>query len=333
MRLSFEPVTLKLRRPFSIAHGVSLTRENVLVRLDGGLGEAPAVAYHGETAERIVAYLSELELGAFEDPCLIDDVLGALPPGSAAARAGVDIALHDLWGQALKQPLYRLFGLNPSRIPESSVTIAMDTPAAMAHAAASAREAILKIKLGRGDDEARIRSVRASTRATLRADANGGWSLERACTLLPLLAEHDFELVEQPLAAGDLDGLAALRRLPVRPLVFADESILSCADIVAHRELVDGVVIKLAKCGGIRAAVQQIAVAHGLGLRVMLGCMVETSVAVTAAAHIAPLVQYVDLDGPLLIGNDPLSGVRYEDGRLILPSGPGLGLTPKDSSQ
>jgi len=331
MRLSFEPVTLDLRRPFNIAHGVSLTRRNVLVRLDAGIGEAAAVAYHGETAEGIVRYLSELDLGAFEDPCLIDDVLGSLPPGSAAARAAVDIALHDLWGQTLQQPLYRLFGLNPSAIPPTSVTIAIDTPQAMAEAAAAARESILKIKLGAAGDEARIRSIRAATRATLRADANGGWTREQAEKLLPVLAEHDFELVEQPLPAGDMDGLGALRRLRPRPLVFADESILASADILAHRGLVDGVVVKLAKCGGIRAALRQIAVAHGAGLRVMLGCMVETSVAVTAAAHIAPLVQHVDLDGPLLITNDPFGGVRYADGRLTLPDGPGLGLRPKDS--
>jgi L-alanine-DL-glutamate epimerase-like enolase superfamily enzyme len=331
MRLSFEPVTLTLRRPFNIAHGVSLTRRNVLVRLDAGIGEAAAVAYHGETAEGIGAYLSQLDLGAFDDPRLIDDVLASLPPGSAAARAAVDIALHDLWGQVLEQPLYRLFGLNPRKIPPTSVTIAMDAPDVMAEAAAGARESILKIKLGSGDDEARIRSVRAATRATLRADANGGWTLKQAERLLPVLADHDFELVEQPLPAGDREGLRALRRLSSRPQVFADESILSSADILAHRELVDGVVVKLAKCGGIRAALRQIAVAHGAGLRVMLGCMVETSVAVTAAAHIAALVEHIDLDGPLLISNDPLRGVSYEDGRLTLPDGPGLGLRPKDS--
>ncbi len=331
MRLSFEPVTLNLRRPFNIAHGVSLTRRNVLVRIDAGIGEAAAVAYHGETAEGISSYLSRLDLGAFDDPCLIDDVLGSLPPGSAAARAAVDIALHDLWGQRLQQPLYRLFGLNPSRIPPTSLTIALDTPEAMAQAVASARESSLKIKLGAGDDEARIRGIRAATRATLRADANGGWTRQQAAKLLPVLAEHDFELVEQPLAAGDEDGLAALMRMRPRPLLFADESIRSSADILAHRGLVDGVVVKLAKCGGIREALRQIAVAHGAGLRVMLGCMVETSVAVTAAAHLAPLVQHVDLDGPLLISNDPLSGVRYDDGRLTLPDGPGLGLRPKDS--
>jgi L-alanine-DL-glutamate epimerase-like enolase superfamily enzyme len=189
----------------------------------------------------------------------------------------------------------------------------------------------LKIKLGTSDDAARVRNIRAATRATLRADANGGWTLEQAEKMLPLLAEHDFELVEQPLAAGELEGLGALMRLAPRPLVFADESIRSSADILAHRGQVDGVVLKLAKCGGIRETQRQIALAHAAGLRVMLGCMVETSVAVTAAAHLAPLVEHVDLDGPLLIGNDPVRGVGYEDGRLTLPSGPGLGLRPRDA--
>ncbi|HTQ05696.1 MAG TPA: dipeptide epimerase [Polyangiaceae bacterium] len=330
MQLSFEPLTLKLRRPFNIAHGTSHTRQNVLVRIDGGIGEAAAVPYYGETADGIAAYLSALDFRAVADPFEIEDLVAALPPGSPAARAAVDIALHDLWGQALDQPLYRLFGLNPNRIPATSFTLAMDTPRAMAEAAAAASETSLKIKLGAGDDAARIASVRAATRAPLRADANGGWTREQALRLLPLLAEHGFELIEQPLPAGDVDGLRALAELRSRPPIFVDESIATSADIVAHRGLVDGVVVKLAKCGGIRAALRQIAVAAACDMDVMLGCMVESSVAVTAAAHLAPLAKYVDLDGPLLIDNDPLRGVEYRGGRLVLPAGPGLGLCSRD---
>ncbi len=327
MRLSFEPITLNLRRPFHIAHGVSHTRRNVLVRLEGGVGEAAAVAYHGETAESIGAYLSALDLGNVDDPSALDDVLGSLPPGSAAARAAVDMALHDLWGQRLGQPLYRLLGLNPNRIPPTSFTIAIDTPEEMARAASSATESIVKIKLGSADDEARIRSVRNATRARLRADVNGGWTREQARRFLPLLKEFDVDIVEQPLPAADVEGLRELMSLRPRPQIFVDESIFTSADILAHRGSVDGVVVKLAKCGGIREAVRQIAVAGAAGMDVMLGCMVETSVAVTAAAHLAPLVQHVDLDGPLLIDNDPASGVRYMGGRLVLPAGPGLGLS------
>jgi L-alanine-DL-glutamate epimerase-like enolase superfamily enzyme len=186
--------------------------------------------------------------------------------------------------------------------------------------------AIFKLKLGSEADAERVAAVRALTSAPLRVDVNGGWSRERAEELLPLLAEQGVELVEQPLPAGDLEGLARLSRLRSRPAIFVDESIKASADLLAHRGLVEGVVIKLAKSGGMRGAREQIALARELGLQVMLGCMIESSVAVTAAAHLAPLAQYVDLDGPLLIQNDPFRGFRYERGRIELPDRPGLGL-------
>jgi L-alanine-DL-glutamate epimerase-like enolase superfamily enzyme len=157
-------------------------------------------------------------------------------------------------------------------------------------------------------------------------DVNGGWSVERAERMLPLLVEQGVELLEQPLPAGDLDGLRRLSALPSRPPIFVDESIKTSADILAHRGLVEGVVIKLAKSGGIRPALEQIAVARACGLQVMIGCMIESSVAVTAAAHLAPLAGYADLDGPLLIANDPYRGLRQQRGRLELPAAPGLGL-------
>jgi L-alanine-DL-glutamate epimerase-like enolase superfamily enzyme len=328
MKLHAEPVTLVLRRPFHVAHGASDIRSNVLVRLESGLGEAAAVPYYGETQAGILEYLRGLDLAAVGDPFQIEEILGGLPAGSAAARAAIDIALHDHVGQLLGQPLYRLLGLNPARIPPSSITIAIDSPEAMAEQAAATGWPILKIKLGIAGDEARLRSIRGATDATLRADANGGWSRAEAAALLPLLAELGVELVEQPLPPGDLDGLRALFAMRTRPRIFVDEGVCSIADIVAHAGVVDGVVIKLAKAGGIREALRQITVARGLGLSVMLGCMIESSVAVTAAAHLAALAQYVDLDGPTLIQNDPVQGVRYDKGRLILPDRPGLGLEP-----
>jgi L-alanine-DL-glutamate epimerase-like enolase superfamily enzyme len=326
MRLTWEGVTLELALPFHIAHQRSETRRNVLVRLDSGIGEAAGVSYLGESEAGIALYLSQLDLGELEDPTQIDEVLARLPAGSAAARAAVDIALHDLWGQQLGQPLYRLLGLNPARIPPSSFTIAIDTPELMAKRAAEARLPVLKIKLGDAQDEARIRAIREACSATLRVDANAGWSRDKAARLLPVLAELGVELCEQPLPAGDLDGLRALAAVHPRPALFADESIKTCADIVSHAGLVDGVVIKLAKCGGLREAWRQIGVAHALDLRVMLSCMIETSVAVTAAAQLAPAVEHVDLDGPLLIVNDPYVGVQYRGAELVLPEGPGLGL-------
>lgn len=326
MRLSFEPCPLSLRQPFAIAHGVSLSRENVLVHIEGGTGEAAAVPYLGERSELIIDYLQRVDLDAADDPCVLDDILGRLPEGSAAARAAIDIALHDAFGQRLGQPLFRIFGLNPDRIPATSLTIPIGSPEQMAAQARDAGMPILKIKLGTDQDEARLDAIAQATRATLRADANAGWTRAQALRLLPALAERGVELIEQPLAAGDLEGLQALSRLPERPAIFADESIRCTADIVRHAGSVDGVVIKLAKSGGIRAALRDIGVARALGLDVLLSCMIESSVAVTAAAHIAPLCQKVDLDGPLLIDDDPYVGVTYEGATLRLPSSPGLGI-------
>ncbi len=329
MQLSWQPLTLQLIHPFRIAHGVSDTRENVLVRVEGGVGEAAAVPYHGETRDGIIQYLQRLDLTRFSDPSELANILKELPLGSTAARAAIDIALHDAWGQALQQPLYRLFGLDPTRIAPTSFTISLDTPEHMAEQARASHALILKIKLGTDADEARLSAIRRATNTPLRVDANAGWTLARARQLLPLLAEHGVELVEQPLPAGDLDGLRALRELRSRPAIFADESIKTSSDILAHQGLVDGVVIKLSKSGGLHAAREQITLARSLGLEVMLGCMIESSIAVTAAAHLAPLAQYIDLDGPLLIRNDPFVGVEYDAGRVRLPDRPGLGLLPR----
>lgn len=332
MELAWQPLTLELERPFTIAHGQSDTRTNVLARLEDGIGEAAGVPYLGETEAGIVAYLERVDLRDLDDPTQLDEVLARLPSGSAAARAAFDMALHDLWGKRLGQPLHRLLGLNPARIQPTSFTIAMAAPEVMAAQARSLVLPILKIKLGDALDEARVVALRQACASRLRADANAGWTREKAARLLPRLAELGVELVEQPLPAGDLDGLASLARIQPRPPIFADESIKTMADIVAHAGKVDGVVIKLAKCGGIREAWRQIHVAHALGLEVMLGCMIESSLAVTAAAQLAPLVDHVDLDGPLLIKNDPFAGLGYEGARITLPTAPGLGVTARAST-
>lgn len=326
LTISWQPLTLQLRQPFRIAHGVSDARHNILVRVGGGIGEAAAVPYLGETPDGIIDYLRGVDLGSVRDPLHVEDLIARLPPGSAAARAALDIAFHDAWGKALGQPLYRLFGLNPERIPPTSITIPIASPEEMAEAARQADAPALKIKLGTDEDELRFGAIRRATRARLRVDANGGWTLARAKQLLPLLHEYQVELVEQPLPAGDFEGLRALAQLRSRPPLFVDESIKTSADILAHQGLVEGIVVKLAKSGGIRGALRQITLARALGLEVMLSCMIESSVAVTAAAHLAALAQWVDLDGPLLVSNDPFEGVRYRQGQLLLPDAPGLGL-------
>ena len=187
MQLTIEPLALDLKTTFRIAHGADDRRGNVLVHLDEGVGEAAAVPYYGETQEKIVAYLKSVpDLG--DDPFDIDGTLARLPPGSLAARAAVDVALHDLWGQRLGQPLYRLFGLNAAAVPQTSFTIAMDSPAVMAQRARESGLPILKLKLGGEEDEAIVAAVRSATTARLRVDANAGWTREKALDLIPRLA-------------------------------------------------------------------------------------------------------------------------------------------------
>ncbi|HJW84810.1 MAG TPA: DUF5615 family PIN-like protein [Anaerolineae bacterium] len=331
MKLTWQPITLNLKTTFRIAHGASDQRFNVIAHLDEGIGEGAAVAHHGETQQKIMDYLASVAGRLDGDPFQIEDVLNALPPGSQAARAAIDIALHDAWGKRLGKPLYRLFGLNPERAPRTSFTIAIDAPEAMARRAKESGLPIIKIKLGGGeDDEAIVRAIREATGAKLRVDANAGWTREQAAGLIPRLAQYDLEFVEQPLPAGDVEGLRWLRAQKPGAPIFADESIKTARDVAAHAGAVDGVVIKLMKTGGLREALRAIATARALDMRVMIGCMIETSVGVTAAAHIAPLCDYADLDGPLLIGNDPFAGVQYDRARLIVPDGPGLGVTRRE---
>ncbi len=324
--ITWSPITLELKNLFRIAHGASARRTNVIVQVDEGLGEAAGVAYHNETPQSIMAWLQGVQLSG--DPLHLQALLAQLPQqGSRAGRAAVDMALHDLWAQRLGQPLYRLLGLNPAHAPLTSFTIAMDAPEAMAARAAASGMPIIKIKVGGENDEAMVRAIRQATNARLQVDANGGWTREQAAAIIPRLAQYQLQIVEQPLPAGDIEGLRWLRNQRFGVPIFADEAIKTPADILAHAGAVDGVVIKLAKSGGIRPALNMISLARALDMQVMIGCMVETAVAVTAAAHIAPLCDYADLDGPLLIANDPFRGVRYQGARLLLPETPGLGVT------
>lgn len=328
MKLTFEPITLDLRVPFRIAHGVSLQRFNVIAHIGEGMGEAAAVAYHGETQAGIMEYLAGIGERDW-DPFNLEDLLASLPPGSRAARAAVDLALHDLLGKTTGHPLHRLLGLNPAKSPQTSFTIAMDEPEIMAERARQSGLPIIKIKLGSDDDEAIVSAVRKACTARLRLDANAGWTREQAAHLIPRLSQYDIEFIEQPLPVGDIEGLRWLRAQNLGAAIFADESIRSARDVAAHAGAVDGVVIKLMKSCGIREALRSIHTAHALDMQVMLGCMVETSLGVSAAAQIAPLCEYADLDGPLLIDNDPFVGVTYQGANMLLPDLPGLGVVRK----
>jgi L-alanine-DL-glutamate epimerase-like enolase superfamily enzyme len=329
MKLHWEPITLDLRTTFRVAHGASDQRHNVLVYLDDGVGEAAAVPYYGETQQGIIEYLQSVpNLG--DDPADIDSVLSKRPVGSRAARAGIDEALHDLWGKQLGQPLYKLFGLNPNKLPLTSFTIGIDEPEVMAEQAKAAHYPILKIKLGSEKDESIVAAIRSVTKARLLVDANAGWTREQALHIIPRLGDYDLVLIEQPLAVDDVEGYfwlkGKLRARNVKIPIFADETAKTSHDVVKLSGAVDGVVVKTMKSEGIREALRMIHTARAHDMQIMLGCFIESSVGVTAAAHLAPLCDYADLDGPLLIRNDPYRGLKYDGARFSLPDGPGLGL-------
>lgn len=340
--IEIEPLSLTLRTPFTLSYGTTTVRENLLVCLRTGdaiaLGEAAIVPYYDVTADSVRAHLTgRAALDAVNhDPLHLDDALDALSSiPSSFARAALDIALHDRWASQLGQPLFRLWGLNPARCPATSFTIAMDddeTAYRERVRVAGERFRLLKIKLGGPagweSDWRRVQAARQVTSAALCVDANSGWDVPSAQQIIPRLGELGVVFVEQPLPRNDLEGWRALRRSlpPDHPPLFADESVQGVDSIAPLAGLADGINIKLAKCGGLRAARQMITLARTLGMQVMLGCMVESSVAVTAAAHLAPAVDYADLDANLLIANDPFEGVLLDGDRLILPDRPGLGV-------
>jgi L-alanine-DL-glutamate epimerase-like enolase superfamily enzyme len=309
MKLSWEPLTLDLKTTFRIAHGASDQRYNVLVHLDEGMGEAAAVPYYGESQEGIIEYLKSVpDLGS--DPFDLDGVLARRPSGSRAARSAIDQA----------------------SLPLTSFTIGMDEPEIMAERARESSWPVIKVKLGGGRDEEIVSSIRGATQARLRVDANAGWSREQALELIPHLAAYDLEFIEQPLAVDDVEGffwlMEKLRLQQVTIPIFADETAKTARDIARLAGAVDGVVVKLMKSEGLRGALQAIHTARAHDMQIMLSCMIESSVGVTAAAHLAPLCDYADLDGPLLIGNDRYRGVCYDGARMTLPDAPGIGVVP-----
>ncbi len=337
LRLSWEVLELETRHKFTIARGGESAYRVVWVRLtdgDGleGWGEADPSAFYGETADTVVAALQRLSGALPSDPFQLEAAEARaleLLKGNAAARCAVSAALHDLVGKRVGQPLWKLWGLDPERAPRSSFTIGLDAPEVMQQKIREAAEyPILKIKVGTGNDAAILRAVRDVTDKPIRVDANGGWTAKQAIAHLPLLEEFGVELIEQPLPPDDFEGLALVRRHARMPVI-ADESCLTAEDIPRLAGVVDGINIKLAKCGSLREALRMIAVARAHHMLVMVGCMIETSLGITAAAHFTPLLDIVDLDGAALLKRDPFAGASIAGGRVSLPTGPGLGVTKR----
>ena len=337
MRLSWEPYELQLRHTFTVATYSRTTTPDVQVRIDydgfTGYGEASMPPYLGQTVESVCAFLEKVDLGRFSDPFQLEDILAyvdSLSPGDTAAKAAVDIALHDLVGKLLGQPWFRLWGLDPAKAPNTTFTIGIDTPDVVRE---KTRECagqfnILKVKVGLDNDVEMIRTIREITDLPLAVDANQGWTdREKALDEILWLAEQGVVMVEQPMPKERLDDNAWITERSPLP-IFADESIQRLADIPAIKGAYSGINIKLMKCTGMREAWKMLTYARAEGMRVMVGCMTETSCAVSAAAQLSPAVDFADLDGNLLISNDRFTGVTVEGGRLVLPDRPGIGLLP-----
>ena len=335
MQLSWHPYELQLQHTFTVASYSRTTTPDVQVeiRYDGftGHGEASMPPYLGQTVESVCAFLEKVDLGQFADPFQLEDILAyvdSLSPGDTAAKAAVDIDLHDLVGQLLGQPWWRLWGLDAAKAPNTTFTIGIDTPEVVREKTRECadRFRILKVKVGLDNDYEMIRTIREITDLPLAVDANQGWTdRQQALDEIFWLQEHGVVMVEQPMARERLDDNAWITEHSPLP-VFADEAVQRLADVPGLVGAYTGINIKLMKCTGMREAWRMASFARAVGMRVMLGCMTETSCAVTAAAHLSPLADFADLDGNLLISNDRFSGVTVSGGRLILPDAPGLGL-------
>jgi L-alanine-DL-glutamate epimerase-like enolase superfamily enzyme len=337
LRLEAEVLSLRTRHPFIIARGGQSDYRTVWVRLvdgDGveGWGEAAPNRIYGETPETVLAALQTYAEHLPSDPLELDATerrWEKLLRFNPSARVALSSAMHDLAGKRLGVPVYRMWGLDPAAAPRSTFTIGMDTAEMIRQKVEEAEQyPILKIKLGSDRDLEILQTIRSLTAKELRVDANTGWNVKQAIRMLPVLEEFGVTVLEQPLPADDLDGLAQVRRASRIPVI-ADESCLTSADIPRLVGCVDGINIKLAKCGSLREAIRMIAIARAHQMMVMVGCMIESSVAITAAAHFTPLVDIVDLDGAALLADDPFKGATIDGGQVRLPSGPGLGLTQR----
>ena len=338
MRLSFEPYELQLQHTFTVASYSRTSTPGVQVRIDyegiTGYGEASMPPYLGHTVSSVLAFLSKVDLGRFADPFCLEDILGyvdSLSDGDAPAKAAIDIALHDLVGKLMGQPWWRIWGLDAAKAPCTTFTIGIDTPEVVRSKTleCAGRFRILKVKVGQDTDAEMIRTIREVTSLPLAVDANQGWKdRSKALDEIFCLKEQGVVMVEQPMAADRLDDIAWITERSPLP-IFADESVQRLRDIPRIKGAFSGINIKLMKCTGMREAWKMLTYARAEGMKVMVGCMTETSCAVSAAAQLSPAVDFADLDGNLLISNDIFRGVTVTDGRLTLSDLPGIGVVKR----
>ena len=342
MKLSYYPYELQLQHTFTVSSYSRTTTPDVQVEIAyqgfTGYGEASMPPYLGQSVDSVTAFLEKVNLEQFADPFCLEDILAyvdSLSPGDRAAKAAVDIALHDLVGKLLGVPWYRIWGYNPTKAPSTTFTIGIDTPEVVKEKTQECvdRFNILKVKVGTASDKEMINTIRSVTDLPIAVDANQGWTDRfKALDMIYWLRDNGIVMVEQPLAVNRIDDLAWLRERSPLP-IFGDESIQGLDDVRRAVGVFDGINIKLMKCGGMRNAHKMVDLARGLGLKVMLGCMTETSCAVSAAAQLSPAVDFADLDGNLLITNDLFEGVGLHEGKLVLPDRPGIGVMKRTSTE
>ncbi|MGD0589669.1 MAG: dipeptide epimerase [Bacteroidota bacterium] len=334
MKLTYRPYTLELKHVFTIATNSRTTTPVMLteIELNGilGYGEASMPPYLGESHETVQAFLAKIDLSKYENPFDLETILNdidAIEPGNTAAKASVDIALHDLIGKLMGQPWFNIWGYDKNKTPNTSFTIGIDTPEVVRQKTKEAEEfKVLKVKLGRDTDKEMIETIRSVTDKPLTGDVNQGWKdKEKALEMLHWLNERNMVMIEQPMPKEQIDDLAWLTERSPLPII-GDEGVQRLTDIKKAVGVYHGINIKLMKCTGMREAQKMLTLARSLGMKVMVGCMTETSCAISAASHLSPMVDWADLDGALLIKNDIFDGTKIINGKVTLMDRPGIGV-------
>ena len=334
MKLTYRPFTLDMKHVFTVAVHSRTTTPVMLTEIEyegfKGYGEASMPPYLGESQESVSKFLSKVNLEQFSDPFDLENILGyvdSVEAKNTAAKASVDIALHDLIGKMMNQPWYKIWGYDKSKTPFTSFTIGIDTVDVVRQKTIEAAEfKILKVKLGRDTDKEMIETIRSVTNTPIVVDVNQGWkNKEFALEMINWLSERNVEFIEQPMPKEQIDDIAWLTQKSPLPII-GDESIQRIDDVIKAYGVYSGINIKLMKCTGMREANKMLNLARSLNMKVMIGCMVETSCAISAAAQLSPMVDWADLDGNLLTSNDPYEGIKVINGKVELTDYPGIGL-------
>jgi len=333
----YKPYELQLKHTFTIAGNSRTTTAVMLTELEyegiTGYGEASMPPYLGESHATATSFLSKIQLDAFSDPFRMEEILAyidSIEPDNCAAKASFDIALHDLVGKLLNQPWYKIWGLSPEKTPLTSFTIGIDTEEIVRQKVKEASVyKILKVKLGRDTDKMMINTIRAATDVPICVDINQGWKdRQMALDMIFWLKEKGVVFIEQPMPKEQIDDMAWLTQHSPLPTM-ADEFLQRFPDVKRAYQVYSGVNIKLMKCTGMREAYKMLQAAKALDMKIMIGCMTETSCAVSAASQLSPLADWADLDGNLLISNDVFDGMQVVNGKVTLPERPGIGVFPK----